>query len=163
MRCGRQQRRQLMTPAETQIELRRELAGRLLESQGQGHPDHTIEKAFRDLLEAANRATASTASVRSKIIPVGVLKALIEVYGTETVTSKVQIANTIVTVEKDKRVTAHREVTIVRSMGGARCARPSAPAPSAAPRWRALRRLGLARRRRGLWTMSPAEHRRQAG
>ena len=83
---------------------RRELADSLLAAQGHGHPDHTIEGAFRDLLEAANRAPASTASA---IIPVGFLKVLIEVYGTETVTGMVQIADTIVTVEKDKRPSLH--------------------------------------------------------
>ena len=83
---------------------RRELADSLLAAQGHGHPDHTIEGAFRDLLEAANRATASTASA---IIPVGFLKVLIEVYGTETVTGMVQIADAIVTVEKDKRPSLH--------------------------------------------------------
>ena len=40
-------------------------------------------------------------------LPGQTLKVLIEVYGTETVTSMVQIANTIVTVEKDKRTSLH--------------------------------------------------------
>ena len=84
----------------TSDERRRKLAERLLEEQGHGHPDHTIEGAFRDLLDAANRAMESRDQDR-RILPISIVKVLVECYDTDVVPSTVQIADTIA--EKDRR------------------------------------------------------------
>jgi hypothetical protein len=63
---------------------------RLLEEQGH-HPDHTTEGAFRDLLDAANRAMESRDQDR-RILPVSLVKVLVECYGTDVIASTVQIA-----------------------------------------------------------------------
>ena len=57
----------------TTDERRRELAERLLEEQGHGHPDHTTEGAFRDLLDAANRGMDSRDQDR-RILPISIVK-----------------------------------------------------------------------------------------
>ena len=85
---------------------RRQLADSLLAAQGDGHPDHTIEGAFRDLLDAANRALENRDPDR-RILPISVVKVLVEFYGNDVITSTVRIANTIVTTEKDRRPSLH--------------------------------------------------------
>ena len=85
---------------------RRELADSLLAAQGDGHPDHTIEGAFRDLLDAANRALENRDPDR-RILPISVVKVLVEFYGADVISKTVQIADTIVTVEKDRRPSLH--------------------------------------------------------
>jgi hypothetical protein len=81
---------------------RRKLADSLLAAQGHGHPDHTIEGAFHDLLDAANRALENRDPER-RILPISIVKVLVECYGTAVITSTIQIADTIVTAEKDRR------------------------------------------------------------
>ena len=85
---------------------RRQLADSLLAAQGAGHPDHTIESAFRDLLDAANRALENRDPDR-RILPISVVKVLVEFYGNDVIASTVRIANTIVTTEKDRRPSLH--------------------------------------------------------
>ena len=89
---------------ETRIEKqRRELAQRLLESH-EGHPDNAIEGAFRDLLEAANREVISRAGFgreRTKVIPIGVLKVLIEQWGLEHVDTLTYAANACILTKGD--------------------------------------------------------------
>ena len=82
---------------------RRELADSLLAAQGYGHPDHPIEGAFRDLLDAANRALENRDPGR-RILPISIVKVLVECYGTDVITSTVQIADTIVTAERQAAV-----------------------------------------------------------
>ena len=74
--------------------------------RGHGHPDHTIEGAFRDLLDAANRALENRDPDR-RILPISVIKVLVEFYGNDVITNTVRIANTIVTMEKDRRPSLH--------------------------------------------------------
>ena len=65
---------------------RRELADSLLAAQGDGHPDHTIEGAFRDLLDAANRALENRDPDR-RILPISLVKVLVEFYGTDVISA----------------------------------------------------------------------------
>jgi hypothetical protein len=69
-------------------------------------PITTIEGAFRDLLDAANRALENRDPDR-RILPISVVKVLVEFYGTDVISKTVQIADTIVTVEKDRRPSLH--------------------------------------------------------
>ena len=42
-----------------------------------------------------------------RILPISVVKVLVEFYGTDVISKTVQIADTIVTVEKDRRPSLH--------------------------------------------------------
>jgi hypothetical protein len=85
---------------------RRQLADSLLAAQGDGHPDHTIEGAFRDLLDAANR-TLENRDPDRRILPISLVKVLVECYGTDIIAKTVQIADAIVATEKGRRPSLH--------------------------------------------------------
>ena len=83
---------------------RRELADSLPAAKGMATP---IKRgAFRYLLDAANRALENRDPDR-RILPISVVKVLVEFYGNDVITSTVRIANTIVTTEKGRRPSLH--------------------------------------------------------
>ena len=55
------------------------------------------------MLDAANRALENRDPDR-RILPISVVKVLVEFYGNDVISRTVRIANTIVTTEKDRRI-----------------------------------------------------------
>jgi hypothetical protein len=101
------------------------------------------------LLDAANRALEKRDPDR-RILPISVVKVLVEFYGTDVISKTVQIADTIVTVEKDRRPSLREVITrtvriITRTpTTGAECAvRTGGERRQSANHWHAITRPGL--------------------